>query len=114
MRVLTGGRTVYVAATAAQAQMRGALAGGLTFTIEFRARVTTCIGQMHALHGIAVGVCIDGARRDFATQHTIYNRQVNGRYASGAHGRLAKSALAPRLQRDERILLTRNANGFVT
>jgi hypothetical protein len=84
MRVLAGGRTVYVAATAAQAQMRGATASGLTFTVEFRARVTTCISQMHALHGIAVGVCTDGARRDFATQHTIYNRQVNGRYVSGA------------------------------
>ncbi len=84
MRVLTGGQTVYVAATTAQARAREATANGLVFALEFQTKVTACIRQMHALHGIAVGVCPDGERRDFATQHTVYNRQVNGRFVSGA------------------------------
>ncbi len=72
LRVLTDGKTVYVAATDSQRDAMLAAVGGLTFAFEFRTRVVACINQMHALHGIAVGVCRDGDRRTFQTQYDLF------------------------------------------
>ena len=71
LRVLSGGKTVYVAAKNSQREAKLSAVGGLTFAFEFRTRVVACINQMHALHGIAVGVCRDGDRRTFQTQYEL-------------------------------------------
>ncbi len=60
MRVLTGGKSVYVEATVPQLQIKIAQANALTFTAVFRVKVRACINEMHALHGIALGVCAQG------------------------------------------------------
>jgi hypothetical protein len=71
LRVLTGGKTVYVAATAAQLAAKIAAANALTFTQAFRTKVIACINRMHTLHGIAIGVCRQGDRRNFQTQYDL-------------------------------------------
>ena len=71
MRVLAGGKTVYVAATAGQLQAKITAANALTFTLAFRTKVIACINRMHALHGIAIGVCDKGDRRSFQTQYAL-------------------------------------------
>ena len=71
MRVLAGGKTVYVAATAAQLQAKITAAHALTFTPAFRTKVIACINRMHALYGIAIGVCSQGDRRSFQTQYDL-------------------------------------------
>jgi len=71
MRVLVGGKTVYVAATENQRQARITAVNGLTFTQVFRTRVINCITQMHILHGIAIGVCPQGDRRTFQAQYDL-------------------------------------------
>lgn len=71
MRVLVGGKTVYVAATENQKQAKINAVNGLTFTQVFRTRVINCITQMHTLHGIAIGVCPQGDRRTFQTQYDL-------------------------------------------
>ncbi len=71
MRILVGGKTVYVAATADQLQTKRAAANALTFTQTFRVRVNNCITQMHTLHGIAIGVCPQGDRRNFQAQYDL-------------------------------------------
>jgi hypothetical protein len=71
MRVLIGGKTVYLAATSAQLQSKVASANGLTFDLPFRAKVTACINKVHTLYGIAVGVCTQGDRRNFQTQYDL-------------------------------------------
>lgn len=81
MRVLVGGKTVYVAATEDQKQAKITAANALTFTAAFRVRVISCINQMHALHGIAVGVCPQGDRRTFQAQYDLYQQ---GRTTTGA------------------------------
>lgn len=74
MRVIPGGRIVYVAATDAQLQTRLTDAGAATFTTEFREKVVACINRMHTLHGIAIGVCVDGSRRNFQRQAELLAR----------------------------------------
>ena len=81
LRALSGGKTVYVAATAAQLQTKVSAANVTTFTLAFKAKVVTCINQMHRLYGIAPGVCRDGDRRDFQTQ---YNLRTSGRGVTNA------------------------------
>ncbi|HQZ83307.1 MAG TPA: hypothetical protein PLR83_08805 [Pyrinomonadaceae bacterium] len=71
MRVLIGGKTVYVAATENQRQAKINAVNALTFTQVFRTRVINCITQMHSLHGIAIGVCPQGDRRTFQTQYDL-------------------------------------------
>lgn len=71
MRVLIGGKTVYVAATENQKQAKITAANALTFTQIFRTRVINCITQMHTLHGIAIGVCPQGDRRTFQAQYDL-------------------------------------------
>ena len=71
LRVLTGGKVVYVEATAAELQTKIAAATGLTFTVTFRVKVLACINKMHADYGIAVGVCPKGDRRTFQSQFQI-------------------------------------------
>lgn len=71
MRVLPGAKTVYLAATSAQLQARIAAANALTFTPAFRTKVIACIHRMHAVHGIAIGVCAKGDRRNFQTQYEL-------------------------------------------
>ena len=74
LRVLTGGKTVYVAATANQIQERIAAASALTFEPAFLRKVVTCINAMHTLYGIALGVCPKGDRRDFGKQDDLLNQ----------------------------------------
>ncbi len=81
MRVLVGGKTVYVAATDDQKQAKITAANALTFTAAFRVRVISCINQMHTLHGIAIGVCPQGDRRTFQAQYNLYQQ---GRTTTGA------------------------------
>ncbi len=74
MHVLTGGKTVYVEATAAQLQTKIVQANALTFTTVFRTKVRACINEMHARHGIAVGVCDQGDRRTFQAQYLLLQK----------------------------------------
>lgn len=71
MRILAGGKTVYVAATAAQLQAKIAAANALTFAPAFQRRVIACINRMFTLYGIAIGVCSQGDRRSFQTQYDL-------------------------------------------
>jgi peptidoglycan hydrolase-like protein with peptidoglycan-binding domain len=87
LRVLFGAKTVYVAATGAQ---RDAAIGDVvqkTFLPSFRVIVTRVISAVHDMHGIAVGVCVKGDRRDFATQYDLLTNPihiVNGKRPTGA------------------------------
>ena len=81
LRALPGGKVVYVAASAAQLQAKIAAATATTFTLAFRTKVLACINRMHALHGIAPGVCRDGGRRDFQTQYVL---KTSGRNVTNA------------------------------
>lgn len=71
LRVLSGGKIVYVQATAAELQSKIIAANALTFTDTFRKKVIACIAKMHADYGIAVGVCPKGDRRTFQAQFQI-------------------------------------------
>ena len=71
LRVLVGSKTVYVAATGAQATDAVARVAQLTFQPAFRNQVTALIQRIHQRHGIAVGVCRDGDRRSFQTQYEL-------------------------------------------
>ena len=71
IRVLTGGKTVYIATTAAQLQAKITAVNALTFAPAFRTKVIACINRMHTLYGIAIGVCNHGDRRDFQTQYNL-------------------------------------------
>ncbi|MGO9115259.1 MAG: hypothetical protein ACLP9L_39100 [Thermoguttaceae bacterium] len=71
LRVLSGGKTVYIAATAAQLNSSIAAIGSLTFAPPFRPKIIACIKRVHSLHGIAIGVCPKGDRRDFQTQYEL-------------------------------------------
>ncbi len=73
MRVLVGGKTVYVAATNAQLQAKLTLANALTFTPAFRVKVLNCINRMYALYGTAVSVSAQGDRRNFQQQYDLLN-----------------------------------------
>ncbi len=81
MRVLTGAKTVYLAATDAQKQSRLTAAGSLTFTAAFLMKVNATINKMHADHGIAVGVCPQGDRRTFQAQYAL---RTSGRGVTNA------------------------------
>ena len=81
MRVLTGGKTVYVEATAAQLQAKIAAVGAMTFAAAFRVKVLACINQMHTTHGVAIGVCDQGDRRTFQAQYALL---TNGRGVTNA------------------------------
>jgi hypothetical protein len=72
LRALPGGKTVYIAATAEQLQAKIASANAATFTPAFKSKVIVCIQQMHNQHGIALGVCRQGDRRDFQTQFNLF------------------------------------------
>ena len=71
LRVLAGGRTVYVEATAAERQTKIGAVSGLTFTAAFRTKVIACINKMYADYGIVLGVCRNGDRRTFQAQFEI-------------------------------------------
>ena len=77
MRVLVGGKTVYVAATNAQLQIKIALANAMTFTAAFRVKVMNCINRMHALYGTAISVSAQGDRRNFQQQYNLLNGPGN-------------------------------------
>ena len=72
--VLTSGKIVYVQATDADRLAKITAVGTLTFTAAFGTKVRACINQMHALHGIAIGVCVDGDRRAFQRQYELLQR----------------------------------------
>ena len=72
--VLTSGKIVYVQATDAERLAKIAAVGTLTFTAAFGTKVRACINQMYALHGIAIGVCVDGDRRAFQRQYELLQR----------------------------------------
>lgn len=70
-RVLPGGKTVYLAATAQQRDAKLAHAATITFAPAFRTKINAYINRMHALYGIASGVCPDGGRRNFQDQYVL-------------------------------------------
>jgi hypothetical protein len=72
LRVLPGGKTVYVQASAEELQARLGASGALTFTPTFRVKVRNCINQMYTLHGVAAGVCAKGDRRTFQAQYALW------------------------------------------
>jgi hypothetical protein len=71
LRVLPGGRVVYVQATAQELQTKLMASMSLTFAPAFGLKVRNCINRMHQLHGIAVGVCPQGDRRTFQAQYAL-------------------------------------------
>ena len=77
MRVLVGGKTVYVAATAAQLQTKVVAASAMTFTPVFRLKVINCINRMHVLYGTAISVSAQGDRRYLQGQLL---RSLDGRH----------------------------------
>lgn len=72
LRVLTGGRIVYVQATQGRVNARLAALANLTFTTAFAAKMRNCINEMSRIHGIAVGVCRQGDRRTFQQQYDLF------------------------------------------
>jgi hypothetical protein len=73
LRVLKGGKTVYVAATANDLHDQLASAHAMTFEKTFFRKVERCMHLMFTQYGIAVGVCDKGDRRDFQTQDDLLN-----------------------------------------
>ena len=78
LRVLAGGKTVYVAATSQQLTSRVNEVGTFTFAPVFRQKVLTCIRQMHEQFGIACGVCPQGDRRTFQAQYLLLTGGAGG------------------------------------
>jgi hypothetical protein len=72
MRVLAGGRIVYLQATANDVQARLQAANSMAFTLAFLVKVRSCINQVYAQHGIALGVCPQGDRRSFQAQYNLW------------------------------------------
>ena len=81
LRVLPGGRVVYVEATAQELQTKLAALALLTFAPAFGAKVRNCINRMHQVHGIAVGVCPQGDRRTFQAQYALLTGGTNVTHA---------------------------------
>ncbi len=73
LRILPGGKTVYVADTVNRLHQRVAAAAALTFQSTFFQKLSTCINLIFSTYGIAVGVCPKGDRRTFATQDDLLN-----------------------------------------
>jgi len=73
LRVLPGGRIAYLEGTANQRQASVAAVYAQTFAPAFQPKVALCINAVHAQFGIVIGVCPDGARRNFATQDRLLN-----------------------------------------
>jgi hypothetical protein len=74
MRVLVGGKTVYLGATQQQCDSSVADATSRTFNDVFRAKVILCIQKIFNTHGIVVRVNPnDGARRTFGEQDALLN-----------------------------------------
>ncbi len=71
LRVLPGGKTVYLAASGAELLSRLSAVSAMTFAPAFRAKVQACLQRMHQLYGIAVGVCPQGDRRSFQSQYAL-------------------------------------------
>lgn len=71
LRVLPGSAVVFVEATAQELQAKLMALAPLTFAPEFAVKVRNCINRMHALHGLAVGVCPQGDRRTFQAQYAL-------------------------------------------
>lgn len=72
LRVLPGGKTVYLQASAEDLQAKLVASGSLTFAPAFRIKVRNCINQIYTLHGIAAGVCAKGDRRTFQEQYALW------------------------------------------
>jgi hypothetical protein len=81
MRVLKGGKTVYVAATSSELQAKLTACASKTFTTTFRAKVTATMNLMHTQHGVAIGVCPQGDRRTFQAQYVL---RTSGRGVTNA------------------------------
>jgi hypothetical protein len=81
MRVMDGGKTVYVAATADELAGKIADVANFTFALAFRTKVIACINRMHELYGIAIGVCDHGGRRTFQEQYDLLTSGRNVTHA---------------------------------
>src|SRR5262245_16357309 len=73
LRVLPAGRIVYLQGTTNDLHASITAVNALTFVDSFRQSVINCINAMYKAHEIAIWVCPDGARRDFATQDRLLN-----------------------------------------
>lgn len=81
LRVLPEGRTVYLQATTQLRDARLTNADTYTFAPAFRTKVNALINQMYTTHGIALGVCPQGGRRNFQEQ---YDLRTSGRNVTQA------------------------------
>jgi hypothetical protein len=72
LRVLPAGKTVYLEATTQQRDAKITNAATFTFAPAFRVKINNLINRMHAVHGIAVGVCPQGGRRSFQEQYELF------------------------------------------
>lgn len=77
LRVLPGGKIVYLQASAQQLQDKLHAVTTMTFAPAFRIKVRNCLHRMHQLYGIAVGVCPQGDRRTFQAQYALFTSGNN-------------------------------------
>jgi len=71
LRVRTGGKTVYLAASGDQLAATIAHVNSATFQPAFRARIIALINQIFARYGMAINVCRYGDRRTFQRQYEL-------------------------------------------
>jgi hypothetical protein len=71
LRVLSGGKTVYVAAGRDQLAASLGRINSATFQPAFRALIVVLVNQIFARYGIAINVCRNGDRRTFQKQYEI-------------------------------------------
>jgi hypothetical protein len=76
LRVLSGGRTVYVSASLDDLNRNLLAAYKMTFAPTFRSKVINCFFRMLMHYGIAIGVCDNGDRRDFQTQYELLTKPL--------------------------------------
>jgi len=81
MRILEGGKTVYLAASAQQ--LSDSLAGcqSFSFADAFRPKALACINRMYSKSAIVISVCRQGGRRSFQEQQAILNRHDGATHA---------------------------------
>ena len=81
MRILEGGKTVYLEASAQQLANALADSQNYSFATTFRPKIVSCINRMHAKSGIAITVCHQGGRRTFQEQQDILSRHDGATHA---------------------------------
>lgn len=81
LRVLDGGATVYLAASAHDLGSALTAAGAVVFEARFATQVKSLIQRIHQACGVVIRVCPDGARRTFQKQYELL---ISGRKVTKA------------------------------